>query len=201
MRRVLVALAAGALLLSGCAADGARYQAATARALQQQVLAVAESAADGEHEAALTRLDELTASTKDARVRGTVTEARHDSIMSAIDLVRADLEALLAAAPEKEEPTAEEPATDTGGGGTGGSGGGSGDSGNGDSGSEGGDSGKEDSEDTKEDKPEKPTPEPTPVPTATPAPTTKPAPTATPPATTPPADEDVEPEEVEEEEE
>jgi hypothetical protein len=113
VKRGLVVLAA-ALLLTGCAGDGARYPAATAGALQDQVLAVTQAAADGDLDAAVTRLEELIASTKDARARGNVTADREDSILAAIELVRGDLEALVKKAADKEKEPAEEPATGTG---------------------------------------------------------------------------------------
>jgi hypothetical protein len=90
----------GALVLSGCAAQDrqAPYATATAADLQQTVLHVTKAADDGEFAAARTRLHELEVATKVAHARGELTEARHDSILAAIALVRADLEALIAEA-------------------------------------------------------------------------------------------------------
>jgi hypothetical protein len=168
MKRVLVVLAASALLVSGCASGGAQYPAATAAALQEQVLEVTKAAADGELETALTRLDELTAYTKNAKVRGTVTDERHDSILSAIELVRADLEALVekkAAENEDEEPAEEEPAPETGGTDTGNSGSGGGESGTGDSGTPEEEQPAEEAPVEEEPADEEPTAEPTEEPT------------------------------------
>jgi hypothetical protein len=112
MKRTVVlrsALTAGvvacALVLTGCAASGSpgatptasRYSSTVASELQSGVLSVTSSAAGGDPSGALNRLDELTATLADARARGTVTAARFDSIMASIALVRADLEAAVAA--------------------------------------------------------------------------------------------------------
>lgn len=92
----VVVVAVLALGLTSCSAQTATstvYSAKTARPLQEQVLAVAEGAAADQPSVALTRLEELTASLKDAKARGTVSEARYASITAAIALVRSDLEA------------------------------------------------------------------------------------------------------------
>ncbi|MES2093986.1 MAG: hypothetical protein V4531_09270 [Actinomycetota bacterium] len=112
MRRAVL-LAAGvmsvAIALTGC--SGTSVPAATpatstttptypldvAARLQSAVLSVSSSAAGNDPTAALTRLDELTTTLSDARARGEVTSARFDSISAAIALVRADLEAVIAA--------------------------------------------------------------------------------------------------------
>lgn len=103
--RLVTAVAASALLLSGCAAPNQPnpYATATAADLQQSVLHVTEAAGDGDLAAALTRLHELEVSTKVAHARGELTLARQDSILSAIALVRADLEAMIAEAKRKAE--------------------------------------------------------------------------------------------------
>ena len=100
MRSFTLVMLIGALALSGCSAQHAsdstqKYSAQTARPLQEQVLAVAESSATGDPAASLTRLDELAASLKDARARGTVSVERYASITAAIALVRSDLEAAI----------------------------------------------------------------------------------------------------------
>ncbi|MFC0682513.1 hypothetical protein ACFFGH_32180 [Lysobacter korlensis] len=102
------ALLAGMLFLSGCASTPPPnpYASATAADLQQSVLHVTESAVGGDHAAALTRLQELEVATKVAHARGELSEARQDSILSAIALVRADLEALIAEATLKAEEEA-----------------------------------------------------------------------------------------------
>jgi hypothetical protein len=97
------------LLVSGCASapPPTPYATATAADLQQAVLHVTEAAGDGDHAAALTRLSELEVAAKVAHARGEISEARQDSILSAIALVRADLEALIAEAQRKAEEEAE----------------------------------------------------------------------------------------------
>jgi hypothetical protein len=216
MRRVVVVLAA-ALVLSGCAGASGGYPAATAEDLQNRVLAVTEAASEGELETALTRLDELAASATDALARGTVTEARHGSIVSAIELVRADLEALIqkkADDGEDAEEPVEEPAPDAGTEGedvgnsgsssenSGGGNSGEGNSGEGDSGNDnsGGGDGGDQTEEPAEEEPAEEEPaeeepaeeepaeeEPEPEPEPEPAPTKTPKPTATVKPTSPPA--------------
>src|SRR5829696_7790251 len=102
---VAAAAAAAALLLSGCASQQqpSPYATAAAADLQQTVLHVTRAAGDGEFAAARTRLDELEVGTKVAHARGELTEARKDSILAAVALVRADLEALIADAKAKAE--------------------------------------------------------------------------------------------------
>lgn len=103
------ALAAGmlacALVLTGCATGNtpgatptpSRYSSTVASELQSGVLSITSAAAGGDPAGALNRLDELAATLADARARGTVTTARFNSIMASIALVRADLEAAVAA--------------------------------------------------------------------------------------------------------
>lgn len=88
---------AATLGLSACAVEATGYSEQAARPLQEQVLAVANGAAAGQPDVSLTRLDELVASLKDARARGTVSSERYASITAAIALVRGDLEAAIAA--------------------------------------------------------------------------------------------------------
>ena len=87
-----------ALLMTGCAAQNEPnpYATATAAELQQTVLHVTDAAGDGDFAAARTRLDELEVAAKVAHARGELTEARQNSILAAIALVRADLERLIA---------------------------------------------------------------------------------------------------------
>ena len=92
MRRIAVV---GALLLalSGCAQQsGPDYGPDTAAGLQAGVLSVTESAAAGDPDAALARLDELQASLLEQQDAGAVSQSRFESISAAIALVRADLE-------------------------------------------------------------------------------------------------------------
>ena len=112
---IVAAATCAALTLSGCAAqpEPSPYATAAAADLQQTVLHVTEAAGDGEYAAASTRLDELEVAAKVAHARGELTEARRDSILAAIALVRADLERLIAAAEAKadaEQRKAEEEA-------------------------------------------------------------------------------------------
>lgn len=86
-----------ALLLGGCAANTETYDEAVATRLQDRVMVSTESAAAGDHGASLTAIAELEVELRDALARGTVTQARFDSITSAIALVRADLEASIVA--------------------------------------------------------------------------------------------------------
>lgn len=103
MRNVTLIMLATVLALSGCTAQNTGYSTHTARPLQRQVLAVAESATTGQPSVSLTRLDELAASLKDARAKGTVSDERYASISAAIALVRSDLEATLAAQNEQKQ--------------------------------------------------------------------------------------------------
>lgn len=93
----LLAPAMAALLLAGCASD---YGAQTAAELQARVVTVTDASAAGDWLTASTAVDELAADAADARAEGLITEARYDRIMAAIELVRAELEAAIAAVPE-----------------------------------------------------------------------------------------------------
>lgn len=96
----IIVVAVLAFGLTSCSAQNTAstdYSAKTARPFQEQVLAVAEGAAADQSSVSLTRLDELAASLKDAKARGTVSEARYASISAAIALVRSDLETAIAA--------------------------------------------------------------------------------------------------------
>lgn len=111
MMRLLSALigVALALTLAGCAGTATDYSTPVASALQQQVLAATNAAAEGDYESALTRLDELEASVADALARGSISQARGDSILAAIALVRADLEALLDGPGNSDKPKPDKP--------------------------------------------------------------------------------------------
>ncbi len=114
MRRITGALicATLALALAGCAGVASDYPATTASAFQQQVLATTSAAADGDYEAAITRLDELEVAVADALADGTISQARGDSILGAIALVRADLVALLDGPGKSDEPKPDKPKPD-----------------------------------------------------------------------------------------
>lgn len=90
-------VAAAGLLLAGCAGAPA-YEPETAERLQQHVLAVSTSSAEGDWAGASTRLMELEASAATALARGEITRERYDAIMSALALVRADVDAAIAEA-------------------------------------------------------------------------------------------------------
>lgn len=90
-------VAAAGLLLAGCAGAPA-YEPETAERLQQHVLAVSTSSAEGDWAGASTRLMELEASAATALARGEITRERYDAIMSALALVRADIDAAIAEA-------------------------------------------------------------------------------------------------------
>jgi hypothetical protein len=127
MRRLIVPFViAGTLLLGGCAGGQPTYAEDTAAELQQQVLSVSEASAAGEFQAATMRLDELVVLVNDALARQLITPERQASILSAIELVRADLAAAIEAQqpPPAPEP-APAPATDNSGHGNNGSGSGS----------------------------------------------------------------------------
>lgn len=96
MRNITPVALVAVLALSGCTVQNTDYSAQTARPLQGQVLAVAESSAAGDPVASLTHLDELAASLEDARAKHTISAERYSSITASIALVRADLEAAIA---------------------------------------------------------------------------------------------------------
>ena len=109
MKRLPVGIATmivGALILAGCAASPTphaatstppSYAPAAVARLQAGVLSVATTAADGDAASALTRLDDLAALAGTARASGEITVARLQAITESIALVRADLEAAVAA--------------------------------------------------------------------------------------------------------
>jgi outer membrane receptor protein involved in Fe transport len=110
MSRIGRSIASGAVvlaLLAGCSTPPS-YDPEAAERLQQHVLAVSTSAAAGDWGGAQTRLAELEASATTALARGTITQARFDAIVSALALVRADLEAEIAAAEQREAELAAE---------------------------------------------------------------------------------------------
>jgi hypothetical protein len=82
---------AGMLLLGGCAQADAGLTADAGAQLQTMVVSVAETAATGDHTAALADVDELQAALDAARDRGDVSDERAATIQAALDQVRADL--------------------------------------------------------------------------------------------------------------
>lgn len=109
-RAVALAVAAG-LVVSGCA-GGTSYDDDTARDLQQQTLAVTTAAADGDWNAAAMRLMALEADARDAHARGLVSTERLESIVAAIALVAASVEAERVAAEQAEAERAEREASE-----------------------------------------------------------------------------------------
>lgn len=105
-----LAIAIAGILSLGSCAPTSDYGSEAALALQSRVLTVTESSAAGDYVGALTRLDELEVSLRDAFARGEVTQERFDSILAAITLVRADLEAAIAAKQDAEQTPAPAPA-------------------------------------------------------------------------------------------
>jgi hypothetical protein len=85
-------------LLAGCGAAAPDLESDTARQLQAKVLTVSQAAAGTDPAKALRSLDELVAQLDASAAAGDVSFKRHQSIMTAIDAVRADLGAAQAAA-------------------------------------------------------------------------------------------------------
>ena len=118
MRRGSILITAGVVvaLLAGCAAPTPEVAPDVATELQNQVVLVAEGAASGDHQAALDTLDDLQADLDEDEAASAVQPERVETIQSAIDVVRADLETLIAAdeaeqaAQEAAEQAAEEAA-------------------------------------------------------------------------------------------
>ncbi len=107
-----VVLSAG-VVLSGCAQAPSFDPDAAAR-FQESVLEVSTAASTAEFDAALQKVAELEVEVKDALARGLITPERYDSILAAIALVRADLEAAIAAQ-QPAPPPPEPPASNEGG--------------------------------------------------------------------------------------
>lgn len=93
---ITAALIAGSL--SGCAGATPELDGDAAGQLQSQVLSVTKAAAAEDTAGALKQLDELVARLDAAAADGHVSFKRHQSIMTAINAVRADLTAKQAAA-------------------------------------------------------------------------------------------------------
>jgi len=93
MRRAAAVLAiALALALVGCA-PAPSYTVEASQVLQASVLAVTETAAAGDPETALTRLDELQTALDAQLASGGIDQERYDSVSAAMGLVRTDLQA------------------------------------------------------------------------------------------------------------
>jgi len=93
-------LAAGLLsaALAGCSPAAPDLESDAAQQLQAKVLAVSQSAAGNDPAGALKSLNELAVQVDAAAADGNVSFKRHQSIMKAVDAVRADLTAAQAAA-------------------------------------------------------------------------------------------------------
>jgi phage repressor protein C with HTH and peptisase S24 domain len=138
----------GLLLVTGCAATSDDLARDSGAQLQSMVVSVAETAATGDISAALAQLDALQVALDEARAQGEVSDERAATIQAALDLVRADLVALLPPLPdseptapaEEQTPVELEPEDDRGNGGGGGGDGGNG-NGNGGKGNSGGGNG------------------------------------------------------------
>jgi predicted secreted protein len=86
--------------LVSCAAG---YDEATKDNLRERVVAVAEASAAGDWQAAQNGLDVMAAELSDARSEGKVSEERFDTIVMAMELVRQDIDAAIAAAADAAE--------------------------------------------------------------------------------------------------
>ncbi|HEU4807242.1 MAG TPA: hypothetical protein VFT01_03200 [Homoserinimonas sp.] len=107
-----------AITVAGCAPQQTDYDPDIADRLQGEVLEVSQLSANADFTSALLGLSELEVELKDARARGLLTEERYESIMAALALVRADLEAAIAAqapSPAPESEGGEEDGGDGGG--------------------------------------------------------------------------------------
>lgn len=93
-------LAAGLLsaALAGCSSATPDLEIGTAQQLQAKILTVSQSAATNDTTGALKSLDELVVQLDAAAAEGSVSFKRHQSIMKAVDTVRADLTAAQAQA-------------------------------------------------------------------------------------------------------
>ena len=88
------------LALSACAP---RYDGATKEDLRAQVVAVSTASAAGDWPTAIAGLDQLATEVSKARRDGRLDDARFTAIVAAMDLVRQDLEAAVAAAETEAE--------------------------------------------------------------------------------------------------
>lgn len=99
-RRWRTLIAAGLLsaALAGCSSTAPDLEADAAEKLQAKVLTVSQSAAGNDTSGALKSLDELVAQLDASAAEGRMSFKRHQSIMTAVQAVRADLTAAQAAA-------------------------------------------------------------------------------------------------------
>lgn len=106
---VTLALAGG---LAGCTAEP-DLAAEQSQAYRAQVVAIAESSAAGDYAGALAALDALQAEIDAAAADGSLTGDREQRIREAMALVRADLDAAIAAATPPEPVPTETAPTET----------------------------------------------------------------------------------------
>lgn len=124
-RRALAATSVALALVAGLAGCTGEPEIAErqADAYRAQVVAIAEASAAGDYAGAVAALDALQAEVDAGVTDGTIADDREQRIAEAIALVRADLEAAIAAAttpePAPAEPLDGQDGGDTGGGDTG----------------------------------------------------------------------------------
>ena len=112
MRRVLTFLAGAtlvAVILAGCATPESEISLDVSAQMQDSVVSIAESAAAGDLASATALLDELQKQLDDAVANGDVSAKRAVAIQSAIDVVRADLQAAPVAPVESPPAESTEP--------------------------------------------------------------------------------------------
>ena len=113
-RRAIAAASVTIALVGGLAACTAEPDLAAeqSQAYRAQVVAIAESSAAGDYAAAIAALDALQAEIDAAVADGTLTDDREQRIREAMTLVRADLDAAIAAATPPEPAPAPTEAVD-----------------------------------------------------------------------------------------
>ncbi|MGW4929917.1 hypothetical protein ACWEOH_12255 [Agromyces sp. NPDC004153] len=79
------------------------YDAETRDGLREHVVTVSEASAAGDWQAAIDELDVMTAELATAREDGQIDDDRFEAIVGAMELVRLDLEAAIAAAADEAE--------------------------------------------------------------------------------------------------
>jgi hypothetical protein len=104
MRRLLAAAGVALVLALGGCASSEHYPEATVQSLQEGVLAVSQASAAGDWAGATVALDDVAARLAAALDAGEITDDRAHDIAVAIELVRTDLQNLIAQqqAPEEE---------------------------------------------------------------------------------------------------
>lgn len=103
-----VLLTAG--ILAGCAATPTDLHPDAAAKLQTRLQSLARAAADNNLPAAKTELDLFASDASTAAANGEISPARHQEIQNAIDLIRADLDAMTATPTPTSSPTVQTPA-------------------------------------------------------------------------------------------